>query len=70
HTASLEQKSMLSIVQAREEKDIYCKVDYRVKDNNIVMRLRAWGPNVEVILPLHFRQDMKKDMEATYKLYK
>ncbi len=69
-TASLEQKNLLSIVQSRSEKDIYCKVDYRVKDNNIVMRLRAWGPNVEVILPLHFRQDMKKDMEATYKLYR
>jgi CRISPR-associated protein (TIGR03985 family) len=39
-------------------------------DNNIVMRLRAWGPNVEVILPWHFRQRMTEDVEATYKLYK
>lgn len=68
--ASIEQKNLLSIVQSRSSSDIYCKIDYRVKDYNIVMRLRAWGPNVEVILPLHFRQDMKKDMEATYKLYK
>lgn len=69
-TASLAQKNLLSVVQSRSESDIYCKVDYRVKDNNIVMRLRAWGPNVEVILPFHFRQDMKRDMEATYKLYR
>ncbi len=69
-TASLAQKNLLSVVQSRSESDIYCKVDYRVKDNNIVMRLRAWGLNVEVILPFHFRQDMKKDMEATYKLYR
>lgn len=68
--ASIEQKNLLSIVKSRSSSDIYCQVYYRVKDNNIVMRLRAWGPNVEVILPLHFRQDMKKDMEATYKLYK
>ncbi len=72
HTAAAlrEQKNLLLIVQSRSENDVYCKVNYRVKDNNIVMRLRAWGPNVEVILPLHFRQDMKKDMEATYKLYR
>lgn len=68
--ASIEQKNLLSIVQSRLSSDIYCKVDYRVKDNNIVMRLRAWGPNVEVILPWDLRQRMKEDMEATYKLYR
>ncbi|KAB8331160.1 TIGR03985 family CRISPR-associated protein [Scytonema tolypothrichoides VB-61278] len=67
--ASTEQKSLLSTLQSRSEKDIYCKVDYRVNDNNIVMRLRAWGPNVEVILPWHFRERMARDMEATYRLY-
>ena len=68
--ASKEQKSLILTVQSRSENDIYCKVDYRVNDNNIVMRLRAWGPNVEVILPWHFRQRMTEDMEATYKLYR
>jgi CRISPR-associated protein (TIGR03985 family) len=68
--ASIEQKNLLSIVQSRSHSDIYCKVDYRKDDNNIIMRLRAWGPNVEVILPWDLRQRMKKDMEATYKLYK
>ncbi|GAX41520.1 hypothetical protein NIES4075_24930 [Tolypothrix sp. NIES-4075] len=68
--ASIEQKNLLSIVQSRSDSDTYCKVDYRKDDNNIIMRLRAWGPNVEVILPWDLRQRMKKDMEATYKLYK
>ncbi|MBD2605913.1 TIGR03985 family CRISPR-associated protein [Scytonema hofmannii FACHB-248] len=68
--ASIEQKNLLSIVQSRSDSDIYCKVDYRKDDNNIIMRLRAWGQNVEVILPWDLRQRMKKDMEATYKLYR
>ncbi len=68
--ASIEQKNLLSIVQSRSHSDTYCKVDYRKDDNNIIMRLRAWGQNVEVILPWDLRQRMKKDIEATYKLYK
>ena len=68
-TASIEQKKLLSTVQSRSESDIYCKIDYRVDDNNIVMRLRAWGQNVEVILPADLRNRMKTEMEATYKLY-
>ncbi|WP_017315162.1 TIGR03985 family CRISPR-associated protein [Mastigocladopsis repens] len=69
-SASTQQKHLLSTLQARSPNDIYCKVDYRVNDNNIVMRLRAWGPKVEVILPWDFRQRMAEDIEATYKLYK
>jgi CRISPR-associated protein (TIGR03985 family) len=68
--ASAEQKYLLSTLQSRSPNDNYCKVDYRANDNNIVMRLRAWGPNVEVILPWHFRERIARDMEATYKLYK
>ncbi|MDJ0675468.1 MAG: TIGR03985 family CRISPR-associated protein [Calothrix sp. MO_167.B42] len=48
---------------------IYCKIDYRQDDNNIVMRLRAWGPKVEVILPWSLRQRMRTEMEQTYQLY-
>ncbi len=68
--ASTEQKNLLLTVQSRSPSDIYCKVNYRVDDNNIIMRLRAWSPNVEVILPWDLRQRMKKDMEATSKLYR
>jgi CRISPR-associated protein (TIGR03985 family) len=68
--ASVKEEDLLVTVQSRSPNDIYGKVYYRVNDNNIVMRLRAWGPNVEVILPWDLRQRMKKEMEATYKLYK
>lgn len=67
--ASVEQKKLISTVQSRSERDTYCKIDYRVDDNNIIMRLRAWCPNVEVILPLDLREKMKKEMEETYKLH-
>lgn len=69
HISLVEQKKLLSIVQSRPDSDIYCKIDYRVDDNNIVMRLRAWGAKVEVILPWNLRLRMKEDMEANYKLY-
>lgn len=68
--ASAEHKKLLATLESRSENDIYCQVYYRVDDNNIVMRLRAWSPNVEVILPWHFRQRMTQNMEATYKLYR
>lgn len=73
YSASAEQRDLVSTLQSRLAKlnqGIYCKVDYRDKDNNIVMRLRAWGPKVEVILPWDLRHRMTTDIEATYKLYK
>ena len=68
-TVSIEQKNLLSMLKYRSESDVYCKINYRVNDNNIVMRLRAWGAKVEVILPCSLRQRMKEEMEANYKLY-
>ncbi|KST63831.1 TIGR03985 family CRISPR-associated protein [Mastigocoleus testarum] len=65
----IEQKNLISTVNSRSPEDIYCKVFYRINDNNIVMRLRAWGAKVEVILPWDLRQRMKAEMEANYKLY-
>lgn len=67
--AYVEHKKLISIIQSRSESDIYCKIFYRVNDNNIVMRLRAWFPNVEVILPLDLRERMRKEMEQAYKLH-
>ncbi|MGB3650549.1 MAG: TIGR03985 family CRISPR-associated protein [Rivularia sp. (in: cyanobacteria)] len=69
-TASIEQKKLIDTVQTRSERDVYCKIYYRVDDNNIVMRLRAWCPNVEVILPLDLRDRMRKEMEEAYFMHK
>jgi CRISPR-associated protein (TIGR03985 family) len=64
------QQQMLLNTIAQKPKDIYCRVQYRDNDNNVVMRLRAWGPNVEVILPWTLRLRMAKDLKETWKLYK
>ena len=47
----------------------YYILTYRQNDNNVIMRLRAWGLNVEVLLPLDLRKRMKEDILETWKLY-
>lgn len=49
--------------------DAYYKLCYRVEDNNVIMRLRSWGFNVEIILPVSLRLKMKKDIEQTVRIY-
>jgi CRISPR-associated protein (TIGR03985 family) len=66
--APTERQHLISKVKS-DRNSIYCKIDYRQNDNNIVMRLRAWGPNVEVILPWSLRQRMRKEIEETYQFY-
>jgi CRISPR-associated protein (TIGR03985 family) len=52
----------------------YYSADFRrdelnLIDNNVMMRLRAWGPKLEVLLPLDLRSRIAKDIEDTWKLY-
>ncbi|MCU0543413.1 MAG: TIGR03985 family CRISPR-associated protein [Oscillatoriaceae cyanobacterium Prado104] len=52
----------------------YYSADFRISDlnlidNNVMMRLRAWGQKVEVLLPLDLRSRMAKDIEETRNLY-
>jgi CRISPR-associated protein (TIGR03985 family) len=53
----------------RHNSSVFCTAQHRLGDNNVVMRLRAWGPNVEVLLPLSLRQRMTDDLQETWKLY-
>jgi len=53
----------------RHKGSVFCLAQHRLGDNNVVMRLRAWGANVEVLLPLSLRQRMTDDMQETWKLY-
>jgi hypothetical protein len=50
--------------------DVYCKVNYRVGDNNVIMRLRAWGAKVEVLLPMDLRKQIAEDVQKMWNLYK
>ena len=47
----------------------YYTLRYRQHDNNVIMRLRAWGAKVEVILPQELRQRMRQDIEQTWQIY-
>lgn len=47
----------------------YYGLQYRQNDNNVIMRLRAWGPKVEVLFPEDLRQRMQEDISQTRKLY-
>jgi len=62
-------QQLLQLLKQRSPQDIYCRLYYRKKDHNAIMRLRAWGPKVEVFLPWDLRQQMTDDLHATWKLY-
>ncbi|NJM68444.1 MAG: TIGR03985 family CRISPR-associated protein [Acaryochloris sp. RU_4_1] len=62
----------LQRIQRRMEadpNDAYYRALYRPHDNNLIMRLRAWGSKVEVLLPLTLRERMRLDASATCLLY-
>jgi len=50
--------------------DAYYKMNYRVGDNSVIIRLRAWCPNVEVLLPFDLRDRMREDIQKTWNFYK
>jgi len=56
-------QKILNIVQQRNSQDIYYTAWIRTKDINIVMRLRDWRPNGEVIAPLSMREQLKEEAE-------
>lgn len=66
---SEERKKLLAILQSRSAEDGYYTANYREDDPNILMRLHAWRPFVEVFLPFKLRQRMASDVEKEWKLY-
>lgn len=74
HNATIdtrEQKDLLlTILRSRSPKDIYCRVDYHVGDRTTVMRLRAWGQQVEVLSPWSLRQHIREDITKLSEMYK
>jgi CRISPR-associated protein (TIGR03985 family) len=68
-TNSAEETQQILEICQKFSNDAYYTAKYRVNDNNVIMRLRAWGPNVEVLLPTDLRTRMAKDIQETWKLY-
>ena len=60
--------SLLQKLQTKSH-DIYCRIDYREGDYNVIMRLRAWGSNVEVLTPTTLRNEMSKEFQKLAAIY-
>jgi CRISPR-associated protein (TIGR03985 family) len=65
-----EQKAeLLKVFANRSPKDAYYSLQYRHGDNNVTMRLRAWRPKVEILLPYDLRQKVTADIVKEIGLY-
>lgn len=69
-----QQQALLEILAHRSPKDIYYQVfiryrDQNRRDNNVIMRLRAWRPKCEVIFPFDLRQSIAEDVAKEFQLY-
>lgn len=63
-----EERQICQKIKTKPE-DTYCYVDYREGDHNIIMRLRAWGSQVEVLAPLKLRQLMRTEAQKIAAMY-
>jgi CRISPR-associated protein (TIGR03985 family) len=69
HVNNAQEQECLTQIVKGFPKDKYYTAKYRVDDNNVIMRLRAWGANVEVLFPGELRDRMSHDIQETAKLY-
>lgn len=64
-----QQPELLRLLQSRPHQDAYYQVYYREGDTNVELRLRAWRPKGEVLLPWTLRQSITKEVEEEARLY-
>ncbi|MFN6559458.1 MAG: TIGR03985 family CRISPR-associated protein [Nostoc sp. ChiSLP01] len=69
-----EQQTLLKILDNRSSQDAYYQVfiryqDEKYRDNNVIMRLRAWRPKCEVLFPYELRQSIAADVAKEFQLY-
>ncbi|WP_373529411.1 TIGR03985 family CRISPR-associated protein [Nostoc sp.] len=69
-----QQQDLLKVLAKRSETDAYYQARIRYqdnehRDNNLVMRLRAWLPKVEVLTPWDLRQSFAADAATQFMLY-
>jgi CRISPR-associated protein (TIGR03985 family) len=69
-----EQQTLLKILANRSPEDTYYQVfiryqDEKYRDNNVIMRLRAWRPKCEVLFPYELRQSIAADVAKEFQLY-
>lgn len=64
-----QQQALLTVLHSRPPQDAYYCVYYREGDTNVGLRLRAWRPKGEVLLPWELRQSIAKEVETEFQLY-
>lgn len=68
-TDPTQRQELLHIWQMRSPQDAYYVANYRVGDPNVLLRLRAWRPKMEVLLPWELRQQIRAEVAQEYGLY-
>lgn len=71
HTSNPEHRDdLLEILQHRSPNDAYYTAKYRVTDFHVLRRLRALGPEVEVLLPWELREKIVLDIQKIWYHYR
>ncbi|MGB3511897.1 MAG: TIGR03985 family CRISPR-associated protein [Microcoleaceae cyanobacterium] len=69
NTPPAHQQHLLTVFKSRNRHDAYYRAYYRENDTNVKMRLRAWRPNVEILLPWQLRQKIAEETATEYQHY-
>ncbi|MBD2359521.1 TIGR03985 family CRISPR-associated protein [Tolypothrix sp. FACHB-123] len=69
YTSNPKEAKLLNNIIKKYPDDAYYSVIYRAHDNNIIMRLLAWGGNVEVLLPMELRKHIANNIRQAYTFY-
>ncbi|MEI2583895.1 TIGR03985 family CRISPR-associated protein [Scytonema sp. PRP1] len=62
-------QKLLQVLHSRSPHDAYYQVYYRDGDTNVGLRLRAWRPKGEVLLPWELRQSIAKEVQQESQVY-
>ncbi len=70
HTHQSQQvQKLLKVLHSCNRDDAYYQVYYRDGDTNVGLRLRAWRPRCEVLLPWELRQSIAKEVQQEFFIY-
>ncbi|OKH18639.1 TIGR03985 family CRISPR-associated protein [[Limnothrix rosea] IAM M-220] len=65
-----ERRKILALIERRSPEDAYYGGWIRWRDTNVLMRLRDWRPNGEVLAPLVVREKMREEVAIESQFYR
>jgi CRISPR-associated protein (TIGR03985 family) len=63
------QAVLLRLLANRSPQDAYYSLQCQDGDYNVIMRLQAWRPRVEILLPYDLRQKIAAEITREFELY-